>query len=91
MIRACIFVAWAVVTLSPRLLLGSMSHSLTLTVLFSPPLIARMVANKTNSTMEIAHTELKSVPEWFEEKMLRNDTKSQAQPDKTPTRNILQR
>ena len=30
--------------------------------------------------MEIADTpELKSVPEWFEQKMLRNDTKFQAQ------------
>ena len=29
--------------------------------------------------MKIANTELNSVPEWFEQKMLRNDTKFQAQ------------
>ena len=32
--------------------------------------------------MEIANTELNSVPEWFEQKMLKNDTKFQAQTER---------
>ena len=32
--------------------------------------------------MEIANTELNSVPEWFEQKMLKNDTKFQAQAER---------
>ena len=48
----------------------------------APALNARMrrQAKKRIGAMEIADTpELKSVPEWFEQKMLRNDTKFQAQ------------
>ena len=48
----------------------------------APALNARMMrqAKKRIGAMEIADTpELKSVPQWFEQKMLRNDTKFQAQ------------
>ena len=47
----------------------------------APALNARMMrqAKKRIGAMEIANTELNSVPEWFEQKMLRNDTKFQAQ------------
>ena len=32
--------------------------------------------------MEIANTELHSVPEWFEQKMLKHETKFQAQTER---------
>ena len=62
----------------------------------APALNARMMrqAKKRIGTMEIADTpELKSVPQWFEQKMLRNDTKFQAQPERAnfcsfPTENV---
>ena len=62
----------------------------------APALNARMMrqAKKRIGAMEIADTpELKSVPQWFEQKMLRNDTKFQAQPERAnfcsfPTENV---
>ena len=51
----------------------------------APALNARMMrqAKKRIGAMEIADTpELKSVPEWFEQKMLKNDTKFQAQTER---------
>ena len=39
-------------------------------------------SEKTDWRHEIANTELNSVPEWFEQKMLKNDTKFQAQTER---------
>ena len=50
----------------------------------APALNARMMrqAKIRIGAMEIANTELNSVPEWFEQKMLKNDTKFQAQTER---------
>ena len=65
----------------PKLMFGSASAVPVLLVSAAPALNAKMMrqAKKRIGAMEIANTELNSVPEWFEQKMLRNDTKFQAQ------------
>jgi len=80
----------------PVLMFCKAPAMLVLLVSAAPALNARMMSKRKKriGAMEIADTpELKSVPQLFEQKMLRNDTKFQAQPERAnfcsfPTENV---